>query len=341
MPMKLKAFGAGIVGLAFVAGSVALAAPAHAATIEVDASSIPAESNPYAAGWFAGSVAGGTGSAAQSAAGLAIVGGATGYQLLNGAPANGVGNTTAAASNLAVSTVGGDAFYQISVFAEPGEADPGFTTLRPVDAHNLGGDWVNSRAFSATAPVAAGTAAPLSTHLGLLDELVPAEVLAFGVFVNGGDNVTLRSISWNGDAYLFNDAALQFSATSVPFSSTDPVVMTVSGFAPGDEIDLFLNAPAGSGLLATVFANADGIVTHTFAAGGAIGTYTVTATSQIDVREVSGSFAIVADVAVGAPAALPPTGADARGSIIAGSALLFAGAGFILFSMRRKAAQKV
>ncbi|MBC7590339.1 MAG: hypothetical protein H7226_04750, partial [Salinibacterium sp.] len=119
--MKLTSFGAGVTGVALVAGSVLLGAlPASAETIPVTVEEpIPVETSPYSAGWFAGTVSGGDGSASQSSAGLEIVGGTAGYQLLNGDPAVAGDVTLAAAAGLGVSAVGGDAYYQVSVFGEP------------------------------------------------------------------------------------------------------------------------------------------------------------------------------------------------------------------------------
>jgi len=345
--MKLKSFGAGITGVALVAGSVLLGAvPATAYTIDVTAPSpIPPETNPYSAGWFAGGVTGGNGSATQSAAGLTIVGGSAGYQLLNGDPdAKDLGDTTAAAANLAVSTTGGDAFYQISVFAEPGASDEGFTTLRPVDAQDLSGDWVNSQPFEADAgTTAAGTAAALSTHLGLLDQGVAAKVLAFGVFVNAGDTVVLRAMSWNGDTYLFADApTVTLSATSVPEAGTDPITVTATGFAPGENVSIGLGSGNSGGEEGTAVANADGVVTYELAKPG-VGAYTVSVLSLDKLFSDSADFEVVAAAVVGEPTpagGLPATGVDVMSSIIAASALLFAGAGFLVFSLRRKAAKK-
>ncbi|EPR75002.1 hypothetical protein ADILRU_2720 [Leifsonia rubra CMS 76R] len=348
--MKLTSFGAGLTGVALVAGSILLGAvPATAATIDVTAPvPIPDEASfeSYPEGWFAGEVTGGDGTASQDERGLEINPGTTGYQLLNGDPANGTGNTTAAATNPAVSTTGGDAFYQISVFAEPGQSEPGFTTLRPVDAQNLNGNWVNSRAFPADTAiggtVAELTGAPLAIHLGFLDDGVAAEVLAFGVFMNPGDPVTLRAISWNGDTYLFADApTVTVSAASIPEAGTDPIIVTATGFAPGEEVSIGLGSGYSGGEVDTAVANAEGVVTYELKKPGA-GSYTVSVSSIDGLFSNFATFEVVAAAVVdeASPAdELPPTGVGVMSSIIAASALLFAGAGLLVFSMRRKAAK--
>ena len=345
--MKLKSFGAGVTGVALIAGSVLLGAmPASAATNQVILPvPIPAEADfdSYPAGWFAGTVSGADGTATQSSAGVEIVGGTNGYQLLNGDPADARNVTLAAATGLGVSTISGDAFYQISVFAEPNNADnKQFTTLRPVDPNGPGGNWVNSRAFDG-AP--AGTEAPLATHVALLDAGEPAQVLAFGVFVNAGDTVTVRAIGWDSDTYLFATAP---TATATPSSvvasdTTTEVTLTGSGFAPGETVAVSGRGPSSSGAFDDAVADAEGIATVTFVGGqGEVGDYVFTFSDRRSgLFSASTQFSILAAPVVTpvVPAAvLPPTGVDALSAIVAASVLLAAGAGFILLSMRRKAA---
>ena len=178
---------------------------------------IPAETSPYSPGWFAGTVTEGDGTATQSGADVEIDGGANGYQLLNGDPAFAGDVTLAAATGLGVSTISGDAYYQISVFGEPTDPeDKQFTTLRPVDPNNPAGNWVNSRPIGVTP---AGTEAPLAAHVALLDAGQPAQVLAFGVFVNAGDIVTVRAIGWDSDTYLFATAPTAAANPTSVFAS--------------------------------------------------------------------------------------------------------------------------
>ena len=348
--MKLRSFGAGVTGVVLVTGSLLLGAlPASAATIQVTVPNpAPAETSPYSAGWFAGTITGGDGSATQSEAGLKIVGGTNGYQLLNGDPADAGDVTLAAAAGLGVSTVSGDAFYQISVFGEPGGSeDKQFTTLRPVDPNNLDGDWINSRAFGETA---AGTAAPLATHVQLLDQGERAQVLAFGVFVNAGDTVIVRAIGWDADNYLFATAP---TATATPTSvvasdTTTEVTITASGFAPDETVVVDFSDPSSAGSEDFV-ADGDGNVTVSFlGAPGGVGDYIFTfsdgrsglfsATTTFTVTEA----AVVAPPAPATPttpsATLPNTGLDPMSATIAAGVLLATGAGFVLLSMRRKAA---
>ncbi|MBG6054445.1 LPXTG-motif cell wall-anchored protein [Salinibacterium sp. CAN_S4] len=341
--MKLRSTGAAFAGVALVAGSVLLgAAPASAETIVTTVPTpVPAETSPYSGGWFAGDVSGGNGSATQSAAGLEIVGGAAGYQLLNGDPAVAGTVTLAAATGLGVSTTGGDAFYQVSVFGEPtSDGDKQFTTLRPVVAGDLAGNWVNSRAIGATP---AGTEAPLDTHVALLDAGEPAQVLAYGVFVNAGETVTVRAIGWNGDNFLFAAAP---TATATPSSvavsdTTTAVTIIGSGFAPGETVIIGVSAPSSGGT-EEVVADADGNAIIAFTgAPGEIGDYSFTFSDVSALFQATTTFSVVADAVV-TPAAptLPNTGVDPSTATIGAVVLLVSGAGFLLYSMRRKALAK-
>jgi LPXTG-motif cell wall-anchored protein len=355
-PMKLSSFGAGLTGAALVAGSLLLGIlPASAETIPVTAPDpIPAETAPYSAGWFAGDVAGGDGSTAQTAAGLEIVGGTSGYQLLNGDPAVAGTVGLAAATGLGVSTTGGAAFYQISVFGEPTSAgDKEFTTLYPVDARDLSGNWTNSRAFGVTA---AGTQAPLATHVALLDAGEPAQVLAFGLFVNAGETATVRAIGWDGDNYLFATApTATASPTAVEESNTAAeVTVTGSGFAPNEVVTVATSGVAGDSSEEFTADDAGDVVLVYTADQGAgslgLGDYVVTFSDASGLFSASTTFSVVADAIVtpGAPpaaaapaATLANTGVDAMAAVVAAGVLLAAGAGLILVSMRRTTVLRV
>lgn len=337
--MKLSRLAAGGAGLALVAASV-FGATAAASADDIDVvvpNPIPAEGSSYPAGWFAGDVTGGPGSASQSPAGLTIVGGVAGYQLLNGDPVNGSPISLAdALSYQQVSTTGGDAFFQISVFGEPGASNQQFTTLRPVDASiPWDGQWTSSQSVAGLTANQPYTKAAL---IAALDGDAAAQVLAFGVFVNAGDTVTVRAIDFGGDTYVFAaQPGILVSPSSVALADrSKPVTVTGSGFAPGETVYFGFGGENGGGLLDDVEAGEDGTASITFIPGElAEGQYT------FSVSDESGSFGVFApfSITANAVAALPATGLDTTGALAAGGVLLMAGAALALMTLRRKDAQ--
>jgi LPXTG-motif cell wall-anchored protein len=329
--MKLKSIAAGTAGFALVAGASLLgAAPAYAADIPVVVPNpIPAE-NPagYDPIWFAGNVTGGDGTAVQDETGLVITGGTNGFQLLNGAAEDDASLTlTVALGYNAVSSVG-DAYYQISVFGEPGGE---FTTLRPVVADELYGAWEVSRAV---AGLTVGTEYSTNELITALDAGSPAQVLAFGVFVNPGETATLRGLIFNGDRYVFADGpTLTLSAAQVQLSDrAKPFTLTATGFVAGEEIYIGAGSESSGGLLDILPADADGNLVYTVdLTEWTIGNYT------ISVGDDGGAYYAIADLAIVADGpALAATGVDVTPTLIGAGILFAAGAAFVFFTIRRR-----
>ncbi|MCU1440709.1 MAG: hypothetical protein JWP85_1706 [Rhodoglobus sp.] len=327
--MKLTRIAAGTASIALVAGATLLgAAPASAAEIDVTIPNpIPAE-NPlgYDPFWFAGDVAGGDGSAIQDASGLVIEGGTNGFQLLNGAAEDDAALTLSAALDyLAVSDADGDSFFQISVFGEPSAQ---FTTLRPIDANDLFGDWEVSQAV---AGLAVGTPYTQDELITALDAGLPAKVLAFGVFVDPGDTVTLRGITFNGDNYLFAAApTLTVAPTSLQLSErSKPVTLSATGFLPGEDVYIGYGGGGFGSLLAVVPADANGNVSYIADVSSFdLGDYSFGVGDEGGVLNAQAAFSIVAN-------ALAATGVELTGGLVGAGVLLAAGGVFLV--LRRRA----
>ena len=337
--MKISRIAASGAGIALIAASTFVgAAAANAEDIDVTVPSpLPAETSPYSAGWFAGDVTGGDGTAVQSAAGLTITGGTNGFQLLNGDPVNGAPiSLSAALSYQQVSAVGGDAFFQISVFGEPGTE---FTTLRPVDATNIWGQWTTSQS------VAGLTANDPYTKEQLLAALdggaTAAEVLAYGVFVNAGTTSTLRAIYFGDNTYYFTSVrpTLSVNPTSLTVAqASTPITLTGAGFAPGETVSIGIGFGNSGDSLGEVVADENGAFTFTHTFEGVTEPFTGT----LFAGDESGLFSATADFSVVAnpvaPAAvLPATGFDSSSFLLLGGVLLLAGAGVAVATVRRKA----
>jgi LPXTG-motif cell wall-anchored protein len=327
--MKLTRIAAGTASLALVAGATLLgAAPASAAEIDVTIPNpIPAE-NPlgYDPFWFAGDVTAGDGSAIQDATGLVIDGGNTGFQLLNGAAEDNAALTLSAALEFpAVSDADGEAFFQIAVFGEPNAE---FTTLRPVDANDLSGDWIVSQAV---AGLLVGTPYTADELITALDSGAPAKVLAFGVFVDPGNTVTLRGITFNGDNYLFAASpTLTVAPTSLQLSErSKPATLSATGFLPGEDVYIGYGGGGFGGLLDVVTADANGSVTYVVDVSAfELGDYTFGVGDEGGVLSAQAAFSIVANV-------LPATGVELTGGLVGAGALLAAGGVFLV--LRRRA----
>jgi hypothetical protein len=328
--MKLTKFAAGMAGFALV-GSAALlgAVPAHAADITVVIPNPIPDENPagYDPTWFAGEIAGGDGSAIQDSTGLVIDGGTTGFQLLNGAAEDDASLTlTAALDYQGVSANGGDAFFQISVFGEPGTE---FTTLRPTSASDLWGSWQVSQPV---AGLATGTEYTKAEIIAALDAGTPAQVLGFGVFVDAGSTVTLRGILFNGDSYLFAAApTLSVAPVELQLSQrSTPVTLTAAGFLPGEDVYIGVGTGYSGGLLDVVTAEADGTVIYSVDASEfELGDYSFSVSDEGGVMFASAEFAIVAN-------ALAATGLETTGLLVGAGVLLAAGTVFLV--LRRRAA---
>lgn len=328
--MKLTKIAAGTMGFALVAGaSLFGAAPAFADDIAVTIPNPIPDENPagYDPIWFAGDIAGGDGSAIQDSTGLVITGGTTGFQLLNGAPEDDASLTLSAALSYQAVSAGGDAYFQIPVFGEPGTE---FATLRPVVATETWGDWVVSQSV---AGLIAGDPYTKDELIAALDAGTPAQVLAFGVFVNAGDTVTLRGIYFNDDTYRF--AALptmSVAPTSLQLQErTKPVTVSAAGFLPGEDVYIGIGNGNSGDLLDVVTAGDDGTVVYVADVSNLeLGDYTFSVSDEGGVFFATAAFSIVAN-------ALAATGVELTGGLIGAGVLLAAGAGFIVFTMRRRA----
>jgi hypothetical protein len=333
--MKSKSFFGGAAAVAVLTGvSLLGAAPAQAAEIYVDLPDpIPAEVAPYAPVWFAGTVAGGTGTAVQGESGLVITGGAQGYQLLNGTPASSAPVTLADAlgNYTAVSSIG-DAFYQISLFGE-GAADSAFTTLRPVVADEPWGNWTTSQSVEGLTANAPYTKDAL---LAALDAGQAAEVLAFGVFINAGDTVTLRTIAFNGDEYSFYTAQPTLTVSPAKLElkdATKPITLTASGFGPGEDVTFGAATENSGGLIGEAVADADGVASmvFNFEPGVEVGEFTFFANDISGLYGASAPFSITAN-------ALAATGSELSPFVVAAGVLLaLGGAGAVVFARRSAA----
>jgi hypothetical protein len=338
--MKLARITASGAGLALVAASVFVgAAAASAADFDVVLPNpVPAETGPYAAGWFAGTVTGTASVVAQTPAGVGITAGTSGYVLLNGDPANNPSSIslTAALESAQVSSTGADAFFQIAVYGEPGATEQEFTSLRPINADNTSGDWTVSQGVPSLSLVA-GTSYTKAVLIAAFDGgPTKAKVLAFGVFVNAGTTSTVRGIDFGENTYFFAPRA---SVTVNPTSLTvadlvKPVTITASGFAAGETVSFGLGSATSGDVLGTAIAGENGtaVYSYTFVPGSPVGDYTFFARDEFMVFIGTASFSVVSNV-------LPATGLDATGTLLAGGVLLLAGAGIALVTLRRKSAQ--
>jgi hypothetical protein len=328
--MKLSRIAAAGAGVALIAGSVFVGGvAANAADIPVTLPVIPAETSPYSAGWFAGTVAGGDGTAVQGTGGLVITGGTEGYQLLNGDPVGTSVSFADAFSYQGVSAVGGNAFYQISLFANAGTD---FTTLRPVDTTNLWGDWTLSQSVDGLTAGTSYTKDEITTALALGDA---PQVLAFGIFVNAGDTVTLRGLIFNEDSYLFAAApTLTIAPAKVAIGDTTTVVtITGTGFTPGETTYLGASSSNGAGLVDQPVADASGNIVYTFTlwANAEIDDVTYSISDEGGVFSASAVFSVVAKT-------LAATGVDLTAPIFGTGLVLVAGFGLLMVARRKSAA---
>ncbi|WP_111718426.1 hypothetical protein [Homoserinimonas sp. OAct 916] len=193
--MKFSRIIASTGAVALVAASVLLGAGvAQAADYFVTADDFGVEGDSYPQGWFVGDMGPQTGSIQSTPDGLEITGP---LQILNG--------TTPSTDILGL--VGNDldlrhtgtATFQIPVYT--GTGANGFTTFRPAPSTlpwNPNGDWITSQAWGGYAK---GATASLTEFAAAMDP--GYTILAFGLFVNAGDVVTVQQIEWAGDTHYF------------------------------------------------------------------------------------------------------------------------------------------
>lgn len=194
--MKFSRLAATGAAIALVGGSILVATSAATAdtTNYYTSANFTQETSPYAAGWFVGG--GSTGSISSSATGLTVDGTSGLEQILNGTtPGTGLAGLVAGAK---FNVVSGNAFFQVSLFAAPALPGKGFTTLRPVTANTLTGQWTLSQTVGA---FTANTPYDLSTLVAGL----PAgyQLLAYGAYVNPGSTAVISSITWGGATSVF------------------------------------------------------------------------------------------------------------------------------------------
>ncbi|HWR84514.1 MAG TPA: LPXTG cell wall anchor domain-containing protein, partial [Rhodoglobus sp.] len=214
--------------------------------------------------------------------------------------------------------------------------DREFTTLRPVVADDLWGLWTTSRSVAGLTANAPYTVAQL---VAALDAGEAAKVLAFGVFVNAGDTVLVRGISFNGDDYLFytGEPTLTASVTSLELKNvTQPITLTASGFQPGQDVYFGVgNGGSGGGIGdAPVVADASGVATvqYSFPADTELGTYYFSAADESGYFGVSIEFTVIANQ-------LAATGEGVNPWFLgAGILLALGGTGAIIFARRAKKA---
>jgi LPXTG-motif cell wall-anchored protein len=356
-PVKISRVLAGTAGVALVgASALAFAAPASAADIVAPAAPFPAETSPYAAGWFTGG--GSVGSSSNDAAyGLNIAAGplvTDTYQVLNGTPVD--GDLTDLVDNATIFVTRGVATFQIPVFGEPGATNQQFTTLRPA-APNTPGDfyldsdaqWVTSQALPG---YAAGATATLAEFEGVLDggDVAGYQILAFGAAVGNGFSGSISEITFAGDTHLFRAAATgtQSATTVTRAQLANPgITFTVTGLVPEEPIVISGYSDFGGGIISEgeFFADATGTFVYTYAYNSAefpaeLGVSNIGIFGVNSGADVQFAFTVVADVAAvpapATPAQLAATGTELSSGIIAGGILLLAGAGFALVATRRR-----
>jgi hypothetical protein len=349
-------------GVALIGASAfAFAAPATAADIVAPAAPFPAETTPYAAGWFTG--AGSTGTSGSDAVyGLTITAlpiPTSTYQVLNGTPVT--GDLTDLVESARVYVTRGVATFQIPVFGEPGEADEQFTTLRPVDATVPGAPffaqsaaWTTSQQLGSYAP---GTTATLAEFEAALDGGVSGyEILGFGAAVGNGQTGSISQIMFAGNTHLFRAAPTGTqSATTVTQQQFDTtgVTFTLSGFVPNERVITSGRSDFGAGIISEDgVADANGDFTFTFQ--GSAGVVSEPGANFIAAFGGSSGFFvefpvhITANPAVTAPAApaataaaprLAATGTDLTGGFVAAGVLLLAGSALGVVALRRRSAK--
>jgi hypothetical protein len=295
------------------ASALALGGVANAADAEnyVTAGQFVNETSPYPAGWFRGTIAN-PGTITTASGGLTVVGP---VQILNGTPgAVPAGGLAELATGAKLNVPSGNAAFQISLYSGAGQTD--FTTLRP-DNYNQAGlnplaGWTTSGAFGT---FTAGSSHTLPEYDA--EALVagnPVTLLAYGAFVPAGQTAVISTISFNSDINHFTAAPTGVAtpaSISVTAFSTTGVVVTLTGFVPGESVDEFFITPTSqsSGETGVVHtADANGTATFSFVgpAQSAPGTYRVGAYGA-DNGAVA-DFAVVANGTTTAPPATPISG---------------------------------
>lgn len=228
---RLAATGA---ALALVVGSIGFAVPAIAAEIAVPDNSYGAEGDSYPNGWFTGSPQPAV-APVDDATGITLTGQT---QFLYGGiiPIAGGTDFTALVGGSAVDADGLVTFQYPVFFNSASDGNLGFTTIRPVPTGTptTSGTWVSSQ------NVVIGETLILSQGQHTWDEIVAAfddaaaldavpEVLAVGVFVDPGQTALVRSISFGGNTYNFDIAAVIPAPAPAPVPAPIAIDATFTG----------------------------------------------------------------------------------------------------------------
>ena len=351
--MKLSRVLAATAGVALVGTSAfAFVAPASAADITAPAAPFPAETNPYAAGWFTGSGSiGASGTDAVYGLSLASPPGVNNtYQVLNGTPIT--GDLTSLVEDARVYVTRGVATFQIPVFGEPGQTDQEFTTLRPADATVPGAPFIAASApwitSGAIGTYAAGSTATLAEFETALSAGVPYQILAFGAAVGNGQSGSISQIYFAGNTHLFRAGitGTQSATTVSRAQSVNPgITFNVTGLVPNEPIVISGSSANGSGIISQgdLFADATGNFRYTYTSSAAVpadlGVNDFFFFGEYSGFSITFAVTITEDVAVAAVptrAQLAATGTDLTGGVVAGGLLLLVGAGFAFVATRRR-----
>lgn len=239
--------------------------------------------------------------------------------------------------------VSGEIAFQIPLFAN-GAADTGFTTLVPEVHGDLGlhsiapNSWRTTQAIPAN-NVTGNNTAYAADDTATLAEFEAAlgtdyEILAFGAYLPLTKSAVVSHITWAGNTHWFLPAPTA-TITPASISKTDAsdtgVTGVFTGFVPNESVEIGLGTGFSGGAIDMTTADANGVVTYTLVldADPGLGTYTLSAFGASGVSAFA-EFEVVAD-------ALPPTGVEAAPVMFAGAALILLGAGFVVFTRRRRA----
>ncbi len=350
--MTRRAIAAAATAVALASVSVlATAIPANAATT-IDnvtfygSSDFGQESAGYPAGfdWFFGEVSGTEGSAEFTPFGIEFNGAADGkVQILNQDV-----ETPATATELAdilddidLASTSDDWTFQLPFFAEGAS---GFTTLRPGTTGSTftAQAWITSQAIAATTTTpayVAGASAPLADLAAALYGDAAPTLLAYGFFVNPGDEPIIQGINWDGAISSFTAVYTQtVGPTTISTGDLgDPakgISLALTGAVPGftgNSVYIRLRDSEGEDVFSdfTHFVAPDGTFSHTLVIPNvAPGNYVLT----FDDNSYGYQFlhlGVQYDITV--IAALAATGVDATvpagialGTLLGGSLLVFA-----------------
>jgi hypothetical protein len=151
----------------------------------------------------------------------------------------------------------GAVFFQVPLFFEDASGDTRFATLRPAtqasvgtNTFGIGDEWMASRAIGS---LPANTPALLGDILSAMGSY---KVLGFGVYSDPAGNGVVKSITWDGVKYVFDQASSSISAktsyrpTSTKRFSISVTVTSAGGFVAGDTVRItYVGKTIGTGVL--------------------------------------------------------------------------------------------